>query len=96
MAYYGYFTLDDKEYVIRFKVKGSLQWDDRYHCFKDKDWYVRTYEQLIAHAAGIRDEYNLRLNGRFWAIGLTKEGFIDQRARGVPRWNKGTPIIKWD
>ena len=49
--YYGYFVYKDEEYVIMFRIDGSLQWSERFHCFMDKNWYVRSYADMICYAA---------------------------------------------
>ena len=92
--YYGYFVYDGEEYVIRFKLKGSLQWSERFHCFMDKDWYTRSYSDLICYAA--LDRHPLNDKAFECAYGLSHEGFRQQRARGVKRWNPKIEIIEWD
>lgn len=91
--YYGYFVYDGEEYVIRFRISGSLQWNERYHCFMDKDWYVRSYEELICYAA--LDSHPLNEKRFGFSCGLSHKGFCEQRARGVKRWEPKVPIIKW-
>lgn len=90
--YYGYFRFDDQEYVIRFRINGSLQWDDRFHCFKDKDWYCRSYEELICSA--VYNTHPINLGDRFSAMGLSHKGFVDARAHGYKRYPD--VIIDWD
>lgn len=90
--YYGYFDYKGTEYVIRFRIKGSLQWDEKARCFVDRRLYVRSYEDLIAYAAFDTSPCNIK---DFWACGLTHKGFIEQRSRGVKRWTQETVIIKW-
>lgn len=92
--YYGYFIYGDREFVIRFKIDGSLQWDQRSRCFVDKDWYVRGIEELISHVAFGTHPSNLHI--RFWGLKITHKEFIRQRSNGVKRWIPENEIIKWD
>lgn len=90
--YYGYFDRNGKEYVVRFKIDGSLRWDEKSRCFIDKDWYVRSYGDLIANVVFDTSSANLK---DFWACGLTHKGFIECRARGVKRWIPENEVIRW-
>lgn len=92
--YYGYFVYNDEEYVIRFKIDGSLVWSDEYHCFKDDRWYCYSYRDMISYAAFDTHESNVRQLG--FTCGLrTRKAFNEQRARGVKRWKPKQEIIKW-
>lgn len=95
--YYGYFSLDGKEYVIRFKIKGSLQYDPKYGCFTDKDWYVRGIDDVVAMAAGLPHPMNM-MHRNFWAFLIDHNTFVEYRTRGYERWvcEGLTPIINWD
>ena len=92
--YYGYFVYKDEEYVIMFRIDGSLQWSERFHCFMDKDWYMRSFEDMICYAA--LDNHPLNVREFKSAYGLTHEGFRQLRAHGVKRWNPKRKIIEWD
>ena len=92
--YYGYFMYNGEEYVIRFKIKGSLQYDKRGRCFEDKDWYVRSIDDVVAMAAF--DTHPLNLRHRFFAMLLTHDAFVSARANGVKRWSPRREVIEWD
>lgn len=92
--YYGYFIYDGMEYVIRFRIKGSLEYDWNKHCFIDKDYYVRASSDMIGYAALGTHPIN---DARFgFAYLLTKSGFIEWRSKGVRRWKPKEPVIIWD
>lgn len=92
--YYGYFVYKDEEYVIMFRIDGSLQWNDKYRCFMDNRWYVRSYADMICYAALDTNPSNNKSFG--FACGLTHKGFKEERARGVKRWKPQVEVIKWD
>lgn len=96
--YYGYFVYDNEEYVIRFRIKGSLSWNPTYRCFEDKDWSVRSAEDMICYAALDAHPVNVNHYGntRFWGFLISHEKFKKERARGVKRWNPQVETIKWD
>lgn len=92
--YYGWFIYGNKEYVIRFKISGSLQWDNKSKCFMDKEWYVRSASEVICYAALDTHPFNNEQFGM--ALKITHEYFKELRGRGIPRWNPKRPIIIWD
>ena len=92
--YYVWFIYDDEEYVIRMKIRGSLQWDKNHHCFMDKDWYVRGIEDIIAMSALDTHWSNDKRLGL--CLKLTHDQFVDLRARGVKRWTPKCETIMWD
>lgn len=94
--YYGYFVYDGEEYVTRFKIDGSLQWNAKAGCFEDKDWYVRSAADVIALAVFDSNPTNLR-NHFSCGLLLSHDYFVNERARGVKRWKHlCNEIIKWD
>ena len=92
--YYGYFVYNGEEYVILFRIKGSLQWDPKAGCFEDKDLYVRSADDMICYAALDRNRANVKAFS--FGMLLSHERFKQERARGVKRWTPWVPIIKWD
>ena len=92
--YYGFFIYGDKEYVVRFKIDGSLKWDTKFGCFEDKDFYVRSFEDMVAYVLFNTSPVNIKIH--FWALKITHQEFIKQRAHGVKRWVPENEIIKWD
>ena len=93
--YYAYFIYNDEEYVIRFKIKGSLVLDTRNRCFIDKNWYVRTVADVICMAAVGHHPLNDRSFNPICCL-LTHNQFMDYRIRGIKRWNPKNEIIFWD
>lgn len=91
--YYGYFVYDDREYVIRFKIKGSLEWDSKAGCFIDDRWYTWSITEVIALVIGHNP---ISLKAFSCAFLLTHEEFVEERARGVIRWVPKKEIIDWD
>ena len=53
--YYAIFWTKDNPntntYAMMFKINGSLIWNPKFHCFQDKDWYVRSVDDVICYAA---------------------------------------------
>lgn len=92
--YYGYFIYNGEEYVIRFKIDGSLQYDREHKCFKDRDWYVRSIGDVIAMAAIDTNPVNDKRFGL--AILLDHKRFVEYRSKGIERWTPMCEIIKWD
>lgn len=91
--YYGYFVYNDEEYVIRFKIDGSLRWREKERCFIDDHWYVRSIADVICMAAF--DSNPMNIKGFWCAFLLTHQDFIKERARGVKRWKPEREIIVW-
>lgn len=92
--YYGYFVYDGEEYVIRFKIKGSLKWNAATKCFEDAKWYVRSIADVICMAAFDSNPLNTKTFS--CAYLLTHEEFVKERARGVKRCIPWCEIIMWD
>lgn len=92
--YYGYFVYGDKEYVVRFKINGSLEWNQKYRCFEDKHLYVRSADEIICLAA--LDSHPINNKRYSYGCLLTHDGFVEQRARGVKRWSPWNEVINWD
>lgn len=96
--YYAYFIYNDEEYVIRFKIKGSLK-RGRLFGFIDKDGYTRTEADIICLAAFNDNLFNIQANEPFLAFHacfLTHDQFVDYRSKGVKRWKPKNEIIFWD
>lgn len=91
--YYGYFVYNDEEYVIRFKIDGSLRWSEKERCFIDDHWYTRSIAEVICMAALDSHPINVKAFGSAFLI--THQYFIKQRSRGVKRWNPKREIIIW-
>lgn len=91
--YYGYFVYNNEEYVIRFKIDGSLKWSAKDRCFIDDHWYVRSIADVICMAAF--DSNPMNIKGFGGAFLLTHQSFINERARGVKRWKSEREIIIW-
>ena len=92
--YYGYMVYGDNEYVIRFKIDGSLHWKPSEKAFVDKDWYVRSAEDIIYLAACDGNPIN---NTRFhYGMLISHDYFVELRAEGITRWKPLREIIKWD
>ena len=92
--YYGYFIYDNEEYVIRFKIDGSLQYDREHKCFEDRDWYIRSIGDVIAMAAMDNSPVNDKRFGL--AILLDHKRFVEYRSKGIKRWRPIREVIKWD
>ena len=90
--YFVWFLRGGEEYVIRFKIDGSLAYKPKYRCFEDKDWYVRTIDQVVWMAAGLHWDPSPN-----YVCGLiSHEEFVRRRASGVKRWGGGkTFVIHW-
>lgn len=91
--YYGYFVYHGTEYVIRFKIDGSLRQSEGDLVFRDKDGYIRSCVDLIAHVAFNTNSVNLK---GFFGMIITHENFIQMRTRGIKRWIPENEVIKWD
>ena len=91
--YYGYFVYNDEEYVIRFKIDGSLKWSAKDRCFIDDHWYVRSIADVICIAAFDSNPSNVK--GFGCAFLLNHQDFIDERARGVKRRTPLRETIVW-
>ena len=93
--YYGIFHYNDIPYVIRFKIKGSLAFDEQQRCFIDKKWYVRSSREIICTAAFDTHPLNMRnFSCCCWLI--SHDEFVQHRANGVKRWKPKREIIDWD
>lgn len=92
--YYGYFIYNNEEYVIRFEIDGSLQYDREHKCFKDRDWYIRSIGDVIAMAA--IDNHPINDNRFGLAILLDHKRFVEYRYKGIKRWKPVREVIKWD
>lgn len=92
--YYGFLVYGDKEFVVRFKIDGSLKWNTKCGCFVDKDLYVRSFEDIVAHVLFNTSPVNIKTY--FWSVKISHQEFIKQRAYGVTRWIPKNEIIKWD
>lgn len=91
--YFAWFVYGDEEYVIRFKIDGSLRYQPKYRCFEDKDWYVRTIDQVVCIAADLNWS---PVRDHFCCLIPHKE-FVRMRANGVKRWGQDkTFVIHWD
>lgn len=92
--YYAWFVYNNEEYVIRFRIKGSLQWDEKARCFMDKDWYVRTINELVSLAANDINYHNSRSFGA--VLKISHKYFRELRAKGIKRWTPQREVIVWD
>ena len=93
--YYGYFIYQDEEYVIRFKIDGTLKWDAKFRCFIDDHLYVRSSAEVICMAA--LDSHPMNNKAFSCAFLLSHEDFVKERARGVKRWKYPRhEIIVWN
>lgn len=92
--YYAWFYSGENEYVIRFKIKGSLQWDPRARCFVDKDWYTRGIDDVVCYAVYDNNATNVKSFGG--AMLLTHEQFVEMRARGYKRLVPMCEVLVWD
>ena len=92
--YYAWFTYDGEQYVIRFRVKGSLQYQKKEGTFIDKELYVRSVRDIVSFSALDTSWVNDSSFG--YAILLTHKHFRDQRAQGVKRWTPKREVINWD
>ena len=96
--YYGYFIYDDEEYVIRFKIDGSLTYRRDYPwfgCFVDKEGYVKSAWELIGYAALDGHPSNDKRFGSFSLL-LDHQRFVEERANGIKRWIPKREVILWD
>ncbi len=91
--YYGYFVYNDEEYVIRFKIDGSLKWNAKYRCFMDDHMRVRSVADVICMAAFDTNPRNIK--SFRCAFLITHQYFINERARGVKRQTPWNDTIIW-
>lgn len=92
--YYVYFTdqYTGDEYVMRFKIRGSLRYDYQARCFIDKDIYTRSTKDLV----------NMLLSDNYcgyradFALLLDHDRFVECRASGIERFWVPDEIIDWD
>lgn len=91
--YYARFLYNGEEYVIRFKIKGSLKFDLKQRCFIDKDYYIRSIDDIISMAA----LYTSPLNCKAFQGGylLKHQQFVEARSSGIKRWKPAVEIINW-
>ena len=92
--YYGLFVYRGEEYVIRFKIDGSLKWDSKHHCFEDAQYYVRSAEDMIYYAAIDTHWSNDKHCG--FACLISHDEFVRWRSRGIKRWKPKREILLWD
>ena len=92
--YYAWFTYNDEEYVMRFRIEGSLRWDDKAHCFEDQYYYVRSFGDMVSYAAF--DTHPMNLRHRFFCLKITHKEFVRNRSQGVQRKEPLVETIKWD
>lgn len=89
--YYARFHYNyGNEYVVMFKIHGSLMWDKRHDCFIDKDIYVRSIEEVLSMALD-RSSVDFQL-----ACLIDHKSFVELRAHGVKRWPGLATTIIWD
>lgn len=93
--YYGYFVYDEEEYVIRFKIDGSLKFDSKARCFVDNQYYVRSIDDVITMAAFDDNSTNMKHRGFHFSMLLKHDAFVRERALGVKRWKPKREIIIW-
>lgn len=94
--YYACFWLKDDPnyYVMLFRIKGSLRFDIKYHCFEDKDYYVRSIDDVVCYAALDSHPSNSKRYGGAFLINHSI--FKEYRSRGVKRFEPRRPVIEWD
>ena len=92
--YYGLLYIKGIPYVIRFRIKGSLAYDEYYRAFIDKDWYVRSVEDIIFLAAFDTNAMNMNRD-HYRAFLISKEEFIRYRIEGIQRWEPMRAVIDW-
>ena len=93
-AYYGCFIYNNKEYVIKFKIAGSLHYSERDRAFIDEKYYVRSVDEVICMAAF--DSHPLNIKGFGIAYLISWDEYDNKLANGVKRWTYGQEYIKWD
>lgn len=93
--YYGYFIFDEHEYVIRFKIDGSLRWHGGGYgsCFMDDEMYVRSAKDVILLAALRTNSMNCKHCTCAYLI--SHDDFRRYRAQGIKRFEPWNPIIHW-
>ena len=92
--YYGYFVYNEEEYVIRFKIDGSLKFDRKSKCFIDDQYYLRSIADVIATAA-FDNNHSIHIKQLGFSMLLKHDAFVRERARGVKRWKPLREIIVW-
>ena len=92
--YYGYFVYNDEEYVIRFKIKGSLIFDEDNRYFIDDKYYIRSTMDVLSLAAFGSHWSNIK-GLSYVCFMITKSDFIEYRSKGVKRWKPDREIIDW-
>ena len=92
--YYGIFLYNDETYVIRFKIKGTLEYDEQHRCFIDDKWYVRSFMDILSMAAFGSHSSNVK-GLSCCCFKITKDDFIEYRSQGIKRWIPAKEIINW-
>lgn len=93
-SYYAYFIYNNEEYVIKFKIKGSLQYSRKDRVFVDRKYYVRSIAEVICLAALGSNPLNTRGFGISYLISWDE--FDNKLAQGVKRWMPQQEVISWD
>lgn len=91
--YYALFVYNEKEYVVRFKIDGSLKYDKKTKCFIDDRYYVRSIADVIAMAA--LDSHPMNDKHFGFSCLLSHDYFVEYRARGIERWTPKREVIEW-
>ena len=92
--YYAYFVYGGEEYVMRFKIAGTLQYRKKERCFIDREWYVRTISDVVAYAARDTNPHNDKRFG--FCMLIPQKTYMQERAKGTKRWIPENKVIRWD
>ena len=92
--FYGYFVYNNEQYVIRFKLGGSIKWDEEAHCFIDEKMYMRSAAYMICLAA-LDTHFANEKEFSCCAFIIPKKDFIEYRSQGIKRWKPQREIIIW-
>lgn len=88
--FYASFCYNDKQYVIRFKVK-NFQYDPRFGYFMDSKYYIRTVTDMVAWAMFNTSAANVKYDLTPWLI--DHKAFVELRADGIERWNPACEVL---
>ena len=91
--YYAYYVYNNVDYIIKFKISGSLVYRPKLDCFMDDEYYVRSIDDVVAMAAF--DNHRLNIKGFSFGVLISREEFERYRSEGVYVKKPENRIIQW-
>lgn len=93
-SYYGVFYYNNEEYVIKFKIAGSLAFSTRSRAFIDRMFYVRSVPEVICLAALDTNPQNDKSFRSAYLISW--DDYDNRLSNGAKKWTPKREIINWD